>query len=65
VAGERARFFTQTQDLEEILYSLEQSPLQLSEMEEASRERHREEFEKEKVLASYEKLLLLALGYYR
>jgi len=64
VAGERARFFTQSQDLEEILYSLEQNPLQLLEMEEGSRQRHREEFEKEKVLATYEKLLLRALGYY-
>ena len=63
VAGERARFFTQTQDLEEILYSLEQNPLQLSEMEEASRQRHRQQFEKDKVLAAYENLLLRALGY--
>jgi glycosyltransferase involved in cell wall biosynthesis len=64
VAGESARFFMQTEDLEETLYSLEQNPLQFFEMEEASRQRHREEFEKERVLTAYEELLLRALRYY-
>jgi glycosyltransferase involved in cell wall biosynthesis len=64
VAGESARFFTQTEDLEETLYALEQNPLQLLEMEEASRQRHREQFEKERILAAYERLLLRALRYY-
>jgi glycosyltransferase involved in cell wall biosynthesis len=64
VAGDRARFFTQTHDLEETLYSLEQEPSQLLEMEEASRQRHKEEFEKEKVLLAYEELLMTALRIY-
>jgi hypothetical protein len=34
-------------------------------MEEGSRQRHLEEFEKVKVLANYEELLLRALDYYR
>jgi glycosyltransferase involved in cell wall biosynthesis len=65
VTGKSARFFTQTEDLGEILCSLEQNPLQLLEMEEGSRQRHLEEFEKVKVLANYEELLLRALDYYR
>jgi hypothetical protein len=39
--------------------------LQLLEMEEGSRQRHMEEFEKEKVLSTYEELLLHALNDYR
>ena len=58
VAGERARFFRCTKDLTEILDSVEQNPSQLLEMEEASRQRHGNEFEKRKVLEAYEKLLL-------
>jgi glycosyltransferase involved in cell wall biosynthesis len=58
VAGEKARFFSCTKDLEEILDSVERSPLQLLEMEEASRQRHSNEFEKRKVLEAYEELLL-------
>ncbi len=65
VAGESAKFFSRTQDLEGILYSLEQDPGQLLEMEEGSRQRHKEEFEKEKVLSTYEELLLHALDAYR
>jgi glycosyltransferase involved in cell wall biosynthesis len=57
VAGEGARYFSETQDLEEILYSLEKNPWQLSQMEDASVQRHREAFEREKVLAAYEQLL--------
>jgi glycosyltransferase involved in cell wall biosynthesis len=58
VAGKGARFFDGTEDLEEILFSLVQNPRQLAEMEEASRRRYQEEFEKEKVLAAYESLLI-------
>jgi glycosyltransferase involved in cell wall biosynthesis len=58
VAGERARFFKGWEDLSEVLYSLEQRPEQLSEMREASRKRHREEFTQEKVLMAYEAILL-------
>jgi len=58
VAGGGARFFARTEDLEETLYSLEQEPSQLFEMEGASRQRYREEFEREKVLAAYEELLV-------
>jgi len=62
VAGVGAKYFRETQDLEEILYSLERNSWQLAEMEEASAHRRREEFEKEKVLEAYEKLLLDADG---
>lgn len=62
VAGEHAKFFAGTQDLEEILELLAQAPLRLLEMEEASRQRHKDEFEKEKVLLAYEELLLRAEG---
>jgi glycosyltransferase involved in cell wall biosynthesis len=60
VAGEGAKFFKDSQHLKEIVRFLEQNPTELSKMEEASRQRHREEFEKEKVLLAYEKLLLQA-----
>jgi glycosyltransferase involved in cell wall biosynthesis len=65
VAGQEAKYFTQTKDLEEILISLEQNPSALVKMEEASRARHKEQFEREKVLAEYEALLLRALNYNR
>jgi glycosyltransferase involved in cell wall biosynthesis len=58
VAGEGARYFTGTQDLEETICSLEANPHQFSEMERASRTRHLEEFDKQKVLTAYEQLLL-------
>jgi glycosyltransferase involved in cell wall biosynthesis len=62
VAGGKARFFSETEDLEEILRSLEKDPSQLTEMEEGSRQRHKEEFEKERALAAYEELLIRILG---
>ncbi|MGD0632588.1 MAG: DUF1972 domain-containing protein [Terracidiphilus sp.] len=62
VAGEHSRFFVGTQDLEGILELLAQEPSRLLEMEEASRQRHKYEFEKEKVLLAYEELLLRAEG---
>jgi len=64
VAGERARFFKDTQSLEEIVYFLEQTPSELLKMEGASRQRHRDEFEKGKVLLAYEELLLRAVQSY-
>ena len=60
VAGERAKFFKDSRHLEEIVYFLDQNPSELLEMEEASRQRHRGAFEKEKVLLAYEELLLRA-----
>lgn len=60
VAGKSARFFSNTQDLMEILRTLNENPSQLSEMEEGSRRRHLEEFEKDGALAAYEELLLRA-----
>jgi glycosyltransferase involved in cell wall biosynthesis len=58
VAGENARFFRGAEDLTEILASLEENPIQLREMEEASRRRHQEEFTQSRVLSAYEELLL-------
>jgi glycosyltransferase involved in cell wall biosynthesis len=58
VAGDKARFFKGTTDLAGILSSLEQNPAQLLDMEAASRQRHKDEFEKDKVLEAYEELLL-------
>jgi glycosyltransferase involved in cell wall biosynthesis len=57
VAGSGARYFTGTQDLEDIVCSLEENPRQLSQMEEAGRLRHDEEFVKRDVLLAYEELL--------
>jgi glycosyltransferase involved in cell wall biosynthesis len=64
VAGEGAKFFRDSKDLEAILCSLEADPLQLVGMEQASRRQHRSEFEKEKVLLAYEELLFSAERHY-
>ena len=58
VAGDGARFFTGTRDLGATMDDLQQNPLELLEMEKASRRRHAEEFEKQKVLTAYEELLM-------
>lgn len=58
VAGKGAIYFQGAEDLEKILYTLQDSPSKLAEMEEASRERHRLEFTKEKALSAYESLLV-------
>ena len=58
VAGAGGKFFRGTEDLEDILSSLEKHPLQLLEMEESSRLRHKAEFVKERALSAYEELLL-------
>jgi glycosyltransferase involved in cell wall biosynthesis len=58
VAGEGARYFRSSEDIDDILRSLNADPTQLLTMEEASRKRHRESFTQEKVLTAYEELLL-------
>jgi glycosyltransferase involved in cell wall biosynthesis len=58
VAGESQRFFKGSDDLVEILHSLEENAGQLSQMREASRLRHQEEFTQEKVLLAYESVLM-------
>jgi glycosyltransferase involved in cell wall biosynthesis len=58
VAGEKARFFRSSEDLERIVASLEENPFQLREMEQASRARHHLDFENEKILSAYERVLL-------
>jgi glycosyltransferase involved in cell wall biosynthesis len=60
VAGPGARYFKGTEDLEPIVVSLNDDPAQLAEMEKSSRQRHSEQFEKEKVLLAYEQLLMRA-----
>ncbi|HEX4380213.1 MAG TPA: DUF1972 domain-containing protein [Candidatus Acidoferrum sp.] len=58
VAGGGARYFTSSQDIDEILVSLDREPAQLLAMEAASRKRHSEDFTQEKILSAYERLLL-------
>lgn len=58
VAGPGARYFQGTDDLVNLINSLETDPQQLQAMEEASRQRHAEAFTQEKVLGAYERLLL-------
>jgi glycosyltransferase involved in cell wall biosynthesis len=58
VAGPNARFFTGSDDLLNILLSLEENPNQLSDMRDASRRRHQENFTQEKNLLAYENLLM-------
>ena len=57
VAGQGAKYFKGSHDLEETLYSLEQDPCVLLGMEESSRQRHGKDFTKETVLSAYEELL--------
>jgi glycosyltransferase involved in cell wall biosynthesis len=58
VAGEGARYFRSSQDIEGILDSLHTDPAQLLGMQEASRKRYREAFTQDKILIAYEELLL-------
>jgi len=58
VAGEGARYFRSSHDIDEILKSLAADPAQLFAMEEASRKRYQESFTQDKILSAYEKLLL-------
>ncbi len=58
VAGEGARYFKYSEDLDTIFESLNQDPSQLLAMEEASRKRYHEAFTPDKTLTAYEQLLL-------
>jgi glycosyltransferase involved in cell wall biosynthesis len=58
VAGEGARYFRSTADIEQILSSLQADPAQLLAMEEWSRVRHRQSFIPEQILTAYEELLV-------
>jgi glycosyltransferase involved in cell wall biosynthesis len=58
VAGEGARYFQSSDDINGLLDSLNADPVQLLTMEEASRKRYSESFTQEKVLTAYEELLL-------
>jgi glycosyltransferase involved in cell wall biosynthesis len=58
VAGEGARYFRSSEDLAEILESLDADGSQLLDMEEASRKRRQESFTQDKILGAYEELLL-------
>jgi glycosyltransferase involved in cell wall biosynthesis len=60
VAGEGARYFQSSEDIDAILNSLSADPAQLPAMEEASRRRYRESFTQEKVLNAYEEFLQFA-----
>ena len=58
VAGEGALYFRSCEDIDRIVDTLNANPMQLSAMQAASRNRHRESFTQAKVLMEYEKLLL-------
>ena len=58
VAGEGARYFRTSEDIDGILGSLNANPVQLLTMEEASRKRYCEAFTQDKILTAYEELLL-------
>jgi glycosyltransferase involved in cell wall biosynthesis len=58
VAGEGARYFQSSEDIDGILDSLNADPAQLLAMEEASRKRFRDSFTQDKILTAYEELLL-------
>jgi len=58
VAGEGARYFQSSAEIDQILNSLEADPGQLLAMEEASRVRHRQSFIPEQILTAYEDLLV-------
>lgn len=65
VAGEKARYFAGTGDLEYILSSLEANPGQLAEMERGSCQRHQRDLIGDQVLSAYEELLLRVSHCYR
>jgi glycosyltransferase involved in cell wall biosynthesis len=58
VAGNAARYFQSSEDIDGILHSLSADPGQLTAMKEASQKRHYEAFTQDKVLSAYEELLL-------
>lgn len=58
VAGEDARYFRSSDEIDGILDSLSANPEQLLAMEQASRKRHLESFTPDKILTAYEELLV-------
>lgn len=58
VAGAGARYFRTSEDVSDLLDSLAASPDQLLAMGEASRRRHSESFTQDKILTTYEQLML-------
>lgn len=58
VAGEGARYFRSSEEIDEILDSLREDPAQLADMREASRKRHAAAFTQEAILPAYEEMLL-------
>ena len=58
VAGGGARYFSNANELNGIFTELEHSSKALAAMKDASRKRHQEEFLQERILQSYEQLLL-------
>jgi len=58
VAGDGARFFQSTEDVDRIVDELNREPEQLAAMEQASRKRYSGAFTQEKILTAYEQLLL-------
>jgi glycosyltransferase involved in cell wall biosynthesis len=57
VAGDKARYFTDSDDLLGILTALEADPDLLEDMRQGSAQRHEEQFGREAVLARYEEML--------
>jgi glycosyltransferase involved in cell wall biosynthesis len=62
VAGESAQYFDTTDSIGRIMDRIEDEPAHLLTMENGSRQRHKEQFVQEDVLASYEDLLLRFAG---
>jgi hypothetical protein len=57
VAGEAARYFASSQQIDDILMSFESDPTQLQTMQNGSRQRYMESFTQKSILSSYEDLL--------
>jgi len=62
VAGKSAQYFGTTDSLARILDRVEDDPALLLTMENGSRQRHREQFMQQDILASYEEILLRFAG---
>jgi glycosyltransferase involved in cell wall biosynthesis len=59
VAGDGARYFASSQQIDDILTSFESDPTQLQTMQNGSRQRYMESFTQESILSSYEDLLAI------
>jgi hypothetical protein len=57
VAGKAARYFSSSQQIDDILRSFESEQTQLQTLQNASRQRHMESFTQQDILSSYESLL--------